>query len=234
MNLTVEQMNEAIDNRKENTILEEDIVELIKEKVQELELDDEGRYLIEALMEDYERLSKELMNHLTQRADAAEVDAMKNVNSRSDMLKVIHREWEGSKRYHSPTSIIVFTVDQLDENGNKMADGQKQKLCVELSEIIDKSTRLTDTFGHLDDEKFIIVVPTTNNIQAAWLSTKLRDGIMTHEFGIDAEVSCSFGVADSGDSMDMEDWIAIAEEAYCKAVELGGNTVVDYQTIIEK
>lgn len=234
MNLTVEEMKEIMNDRKVNTILDEDTFELIKGKVLELGLDDEGRDLIDVLMEDYRRLSKELVDQLAQKEDASEVDALMHVNNPTSMLKVIQKEWEGSKRYHSPTSLIVFSVDQLNENGDEMTESQKQKLTIELSEIINKSTRLTDTFGRLDDEKFIIVVPTTNNIQAAWLSAKLRDSIAAYEFDVDSKVSCSFGVADSGDSMDMHDWVVIAEEAYHRAVELGGNTVVDYETIIEK
>ena len=234
MNLTVEEMKEAMMNRKSNTLLEEDTLGLIKGVVQGLTLEAEEKSLVEALIHDYERLTEEFGEQLALHEDDFERNPMMKVNNRKSMLKVIQREWEGSKRYHSPTSLIVFSVDELDEEGNEMAEAVKHQLYMDLSEIINKSTRLTDTFGRIDDEKFVIVVPTTNNLQAAWLSTKLRDSISAHDFGLEYRVSCSFGVADSGDSMDVEDWLVIGEEAYNKAVELGGNRVVDYATIIEK
>lgn len=234
MKLTVEEIIEAINTREAQTILALETIGLIKEKIQELPLDDEGKNLIETLIDDYECLSLELADQLVQHEDTSDLNPLSHINNQDSMLKVIRREWEGSKRYHNPTSLIVFGLDVLDDDSEQMTDSQKQNFYVELSEIIEKSTRVTDTFGCIDDEKFVIVVPTTNNLQAAWLSTKLIDSITSHEFDMEYKVSCSFGVADSSDSMDEKDWLIIAQEAYNKAVEQGGNTVIDYETIIEK
>ena len=231
MILSVEEIKEAIINRKSNTRLEGTVFEDIKEKLQGLELEGDVQDVLGALLLDYERLGQELLDQVASKAGQS---SLLKLNNRSQMLKVIQREWEGSKRYHSPTSLIIFSVDEIHEPDDQITSKQKEQLYRVLSEIIEKSTRLTDTFGRIDDEKFVIVVPTTNNIQAAWLSSKLRDSIASYDFGLSYKVSCSFGVADSGDSMDVEDWLAIAVDAYNRAVDLGGNTVIDYATIIEK
>lgn len=234
MNMTVEQMKEALQARLSNTTVEEELVVSIRDQVWRMGFVEGDRSLIDVLIDDYERLASELSAQVRYLDEIGEIDPLLQINNRNSTIRLIKREWEGSKRYHTPASLVMFSVDNLDDLCERLEEIEVQKLYIELTKMIDTSTRLTDSFGRLDERRFMIVVPTTNNIQAAWLSDKLRESIESNEFVNGEKITCSFGIADSGASMNTEDWLEIVEVAYYKAVELGGNNVVDYETIIEK
>ena len=178
------------------------------------------RVVLQNLLDSY----VELAEAFEVQRDLVEEAIETSVKSRKAMAITVQREWEGSKRYHNPSSIIVFSIDSDNEAGYEDVD-----LSAELVELIKNSTRMTDTIGVVDSGIFAVVVPTTNNVQAAWLSEKLRERIENYEFSNGIKITCSFGVADSEASMDSEDWMTIAVVAHDKAIAKGGNQVVDYE-----
>lgn len=229
--MTIEQIIEAIRNRKSNSVISESVMDGLREQVRLIEGPGINQALIEVVMNDYERLSRELAKQAKYIDQLGDVDPNLQMTSRKSILRNIEREWEGSKRYHSPTSLIMFGIDQIESIADPI---ELQETYKELAAIIDTSTRMTDTFGRLDDVRFLIIVPTTNNFQATWLSGKLRETIERYTFQSGRQLTASFGVADSGASMDHEDWLLITEEAFKEAKITGGNAVVDYESVIEK
>ncbi len=216
-----------------NKVIGPEIITELRNEISLMGFVDGDRGVIEVLIDDYERLSKEMMDQVRYIEQLGEVDLDPNlqISSRNSILRRIEREWEGSKRYHSPTSLIMCGIDGIEEIAEIT---QRQQIYQQLASIIDTSTRMTDTFGRIDDVRFVLIVPTTNNFQAAWLSGKLRETVERYTFEGGISLTASFGVAESGASMDTKDWLLITEEAFSKAKEVGGNVVVDYETIIEK
>lgn len=233
MNSNVEQIKEALKTRMCNTILEDEVIQSIRNQVSFMGFVEGDRMLLELLLDDYERISEELTVQINYLDEIGEFDPVMQISNRNSILRVIEREWEGSKRYHTHTSLIIFSVDALDEDHVADEDAAN-RLYVEMAKLIDISTRMTDTFGRLGDNKFAVVVPTTNNIQATWLSNKLKETIADYEFRNGVKITCAFGVADCSDSMNAEEWLEIAGAAHQKAVEAGGNTVVDYESIVKE
>lgn len=229
--MTLEQVKEILRSRRSNSVISQEAINGLREAVGLMNFDEAEGGVMVALINDYERLSNELMDQGKYLDQLGEVDPNLQMTSRNSIFRNIEREWEGSKRYHSPTSLIMFGIDGIE---NMTEPTQIQQIYKELAAIIDTSTRMTDTFGRLDDVQFLIIVPTTNNFQASWLSGKLRETIERHTFESGVHLTASFGVADSGASMDPEDWLLITEEAFKKARISGGNIVVDYESMIEK
>lgn len=214
-----------------NVAANQEVIDGLKDHVGIMDVPSSERELLTVLVNDYERITRELSDHMNYLDQLGDVDTNLQMISLNSILRHVEREWEGSKRYHSPTSLIMFGIDQIDDISDPR---QRQATYKELGAIIDTSTRMTDTFGRLDDEHFLIIVPTTNNFQAAWLSGKLRETIEGYTFESGRRLTASFGVADSGASMDHKDWLAITKEAFQKARKNGGNQVVDYEADIEK
>ena len=229
--MTPEQLREVLRSRMSNSVVSQQVINGLREVIEGMIFDEVEAGVMQALINDYERLSNEMVDQAKYLDQLGEVDPNLQMTSRNSIFRNIQKEWEGSKRYHSPTSLIMFGIDGIEAMTEPT---QIQQIYKELAAIIDTSTRMTDTFGRLDDVQFLIIVPTTNNFQAAWLSGKLRETIERHSFESGVKLTASFGVADSGASMDPEDWLLITEEAFKKAKASGGNLVVDYESLIEK
>lgn len=164
----------------------------------------------------------------------SETDLLTGTVNRQKMLSIIDTEWARSVRYHSPVSIIMLDVDGFksinDTHGQDVGDEVLQT----VSGIIEKHIRQTDTLSRWGDDEFVITVPTTNNEQATWLAQKLDSLIRETTFMSVGKITCSFGVADRDDSMDLEDWLRIVEVALNEAKALDNESVVDYESISYK
>ncbi len=230
MNSSIEEIKKALKGRMCNKTLDEDIISSLRDHIKYMGFVEGDRSIIDLLIDDYVRVSDELAAQVDYLDQIGEFDPNIQISNRNSILRVIEREWEGSKRYHTPTSLILFCVDGLDQSDIEDTDTVNQ-LFIQLAKLIDRSTRLTDTFGRLDENKFVLVVPTTNNVQASWLGDKLRETIADYDFDDEAKITCSFGVAESNDSMSAADWLEIAEAAYEEAKKSGGNILVDYHSL---
>lgn len=228
MALVVKDLIDWLETRTEKTTLPEGVVEDLSAVASDLDMSEEARGLLRSLVRDYAKLSGELEDQLTYSEGLADVDPMLQIANRKKIMSIIETEWAGSKRYHNPSSILLFRLDQdlLEEDG--------QPVLLELSRLIKTRTRMTDTLGRIDRDRFALVVPTTNNVQAAWLGDKLRESV-EEEIKVDGQtITCSFGVADSDASMSPEDWLRIAGDALEEAYQQGGNQVIDFEHIAKK
>lgn len=175
---------------------------------------------------------KELI--IEQVAKLSEMDMLTNTANRSKVLGVIESEWARSIRYHSPVSLIMFDIDGLQAFNESHGYDVGDEIMLAITGVIEKNIRTTDLLGRFGDDEFILVVPTTNNEQAAWLADKLSHVIKDTLFMSVGRVSCTFGIADRDDALDVEDWIRIVEVALTHAKAQGKGSVVDYESIAHK
>lgn len=230
MNQSIVNAMRAIRNRNKYDVLESDLLDNLLDTVASAN-EEEQKLLLGTIAAEYVRMSKELEEQVEYVKEISETDPLTKVTNRLKTQTILETEWERSKRYHSPTSVIMLDLDNLmpinDEYGQEIGD----QILKELASVIRKSIRLTDTLGRWGGDEFLVIVPTTNNIQASWLGNKLRKAIAQHTFINDIQVTCSFGVADSEASMDPKDWVKIVNEALQYAKSNGKNQVIDYEDI---
>jgi len=185
--------------------------------------------------EEFTGLEPELKGILVEQiAKVVETDPLTLLANRKKLLNIIQIEWSRSIRYHAPVSMILFNVDKLKQINTDFGQAVGDKVLTTIAETIQKHIRLTDTLGRFGGDEFMVIVPTTNNEQAAWLANKLRQLIERIEFEEVGKVTCSFGVADREASMDVDDWLKIVDQAV-KTAKIGGrNKVIDYEEIKEQ
>lgn len=124
-------------------------------------------------------------------------------------------------------SVIYFDIDNFktinDEHGHMFGD----KILIELVEIIQRQNRMYDNVSRYGGEEFIILAAEATKERAVIQANRLREVIMTHNFDIIDELTCSFGVAEFIPGKDKsEDVIKRADEALYKAKHSGRNSVV--------
>lgn len=175
---------------------------------------------------------KELI--IEQVAKLSEMDMLTGVANRVKVQGVIETEWARSVRYHSPISLIMFDVDGLQKINESYGHESGDAILEGIAQTVEHNIRTTDLVGRWDSDEFLLIVPTTNSEQATWLANKLKVLIEEHMFPNAGQVTCSFGVADRDDAMDIEDWIRIAAVAHREAKVDRGNKVVGYDSIAYK
>lgn len=211
--------------------MDDDLASTLKDYVSRDMQQDDMKYLIDKLLMDYYQLSHRYLEQEQMIKMMTEQDVLTDVMNRPKIMEQIRHEWSRSVRYHSPSSLICFDVDDFKHINEKYGHDIGDRVLVKLTDVVRTNIRSTDVLGRVGADSFAIVVPTTNNEQAEWLCGKLQQVIDETRFIADESINVSFGVADREASMDPEDWFKIAEIAMKHGKEQGGHGIVDYERI---
>ncbi len=134
-------------------------------------------------------------------------------------------EIQRTERYGSPLTIILMDIDHFkdinDEYGHHVGDD----VLVQISEILTANTRTTDTVARWGGEEFIILMPETEQSEAAYSADKLRKKIEEFDFVNGIKVTMSFGVAQWLKIISKNMWFKLADKALYQAKEKGRNRV---------
>lgn len=222
---------EAYLTQNGHRILDDDLASTLKDYVQEDVQVEELQQLLDKVLLDYYQLSHRYLEQEKLMKLMTEQDHLTDVMNRPKIIEQIRHEWSRSIRYHSPSSLIFLNIDGFKSINEKYGHDIGDRVLVKLTDVLRSNLRSTDILGRVSADGFIIVVPTTNNEQAEWLSSKLLKVIEKTRFVADLSLKVTFGVADREASMDPEDWYQIAEAALVYGKEQGGHQVNDYEAI---
>jgi two-component system cell cycle response regulator len=135
-------------------------------------------------------------------------------------------EWmEYSNRYNTPLSIAIFDIDNFkkinDLHGHLSGDIVMQ----EVVGIIRSVVRKQDVFARWGGDEFAILLPCTENDQAAELTERLRKLIEEYSFSVNEKVTCSFGLGTMVCDETADDFLRRADKLLYKAKKSGKNTI---------
>lgn len=152
-------------------------------------------------------------------------DSLTQVFNRRHMESLVHDEVERAQRYHQSTALIILDIDHFkavnDNYGHPMGD----RVLRHVSDILSENLRQSDALGRWGGEEFLILLPQINVAAATSVAEKLRQAILTAEFGLNDPLSVSLGVADLQSGESAGDWIKRADQALYHAKRLGRNQV---------
>lgn len=159
-------------------------------------------------------------------------DPLTGLLNRRSLIQQLENEWERSRRFDVPMSVIMIDVDHFkrfnDEHGHSVGDLVLKATAAGLSDEL----RKVDTLGRYGGEEFLAVLPRTDLEQAAAVAEKLRAHIaeQTHPrpdddgeplcITLSAGVSCSTQDAPSCAAL-----LDMADYALLGAKQAGRNRV---------
>jgi diguanylate cyclase (GGDEF)-like protein len=132
-----------------------------------------------------------------------------------------------SKRSGRPLACIVADVDHLKAINIKHGEGIGSEVLRSVGRILLSHCRAEDLVCRFDSGKFAILMGGADRTTAARLADRLRSEIerqLKTRGGVDLNVTCSFGVADTQGAVD-ETLIARADTATFRAKQIGRNCV---------
>jgi diguanylate cyclase (GGDEF)-like protein len=152
--------------------------------------DDDDRELLDAFVE---QAALALANaHLFQTLlENATSDALTGLPNRREFDRLLARELERSSRYGEIFSLTVLDLDRFKELNDTRGHAAGDTLLRQAAHTIEEACRASDVPGRLGGDEFALLLPETNQFEAAALCERLRAEVEAL-----ADVSLSWGVAE--------------------------------------
>jgi diguanylate cyclase (GGDEF)-like protein len=154
-------------------------------------IDDEDREVLKAFSE---QAAIALANaHLFQTLlENATQDSLTELPNRAEFERLFTRELERSGRYGEIFSIAILDLDKFKQHNDAHGHAEGDSLLRQAARTIEEACRASDVAGRLGGDEFALLLPETNQFEAAALCERLRAEI---ELLAD-DVSLSWGVAE--------------------------------------
>ena len=151
--------------------------------------DDDDRELLVAFSE---QAAVALANaHLFQNLiENATQDPLTGLPNRREFDHLLARELERSSRYGETFSLTIIDIDNFKQLNDTRGHAAGDALLRQASETIQDACRASDVAARLGGDEFALMLPATNQFEAAALCERLRAEIETL-----GDVSLSWGVA---------------------------------------
>ena len=168
--------------------------------IPEEELTTKVRSAIMALMEEVERLRREVDSTRARMGDlerVADQDSLLPVFNRRAFVRELSRVMSFSERYGTPTSVVYFDINRFkainDSYGHAAGDGALELVAKTLVETV----RESDIVGRLGGDEFGVILSHTDSRTAAEKAQILAQRVQNARFswnGHDIELGVAYGV----------------------------------------
>ena len=115
-----------------------------------------------------------------------QVDSLTGLFNRRAFENKVQEEFERSKRYHNPLSLIILDIDNFKTINDTYGHHGGDAALVKISETLRQKTRQSDFPSRYGGEEFVLVLPETDQSSAFQVAGKIHEEIR----------SCTFGTAD--------------------------------------
>lgn len=159
-------------------------------------------------------------------------DPLTKIYNRLKFNEELEKEIDRVKRNLVTFSIIMFDVDYFKNINDKYGHEVGDQVLRELSALVKKSVRITDTLARWGGEEFILLAPCTPVDGALSLAEKIRKTVAGYSFGIAERVTCSFGVAEYEFQESQDSLKHRVDAALYKAKDKGRNNVQEAHTAV--
>ena len=161
----------------------------------------------------------------------AVTDGLTGISNRPNMEQSLLSEFERSKRYNSPLSIVLLDVDHFKDVNDSYGHQKGDEILVTFASVLKKFCRANDTAARYGGEEFLMILPQSNAQGAFKIAERVREEIMKMSFvGNDSKfsVTTSCGVAElNRDYMkNIDQLINVADNAMYEAKNSGRNKTI--------
>ena len=161
----------------------------------------------------------------------AVTDGLTGISNRPNMEQSLLSEFERSKRYGVPLSVVLLDVDHFKDVNDSYGHQKGDEILVTFASVLKKFCRANDTAARYGGEEFLMILPQSNAQGAFKIAERVREEIMKMSFvGNDSKfsVTTSCGVAElNRDYMKNTDQlINVADNAMYEAKNSGRNKTI--------
>lgn len=156
-------------------------------------------------------------------------DSLTQLPNRRGMNQLMEQELRRHQRNKQTLSVVLCDVDKFkqinDTYGHDNGDIVLQKVSAHLRQNI----RRQDIVSRWGGEEFLIVLPETDETNAAFLAEKIRTSLQQCDILLNDQsvvVTASFGVCEINNNITLDRALSLADKALYQAKHAGRNQVV--------
>lgn len=181
--------------------------------------------IVASLMKFIRTLTDELETVNNELLKQSITDRLTGLYNRTELDKVLLKEYERACRYNSFLSIILIDIDNFKNVNDTFGHMVGDNVLVELSDILRHQVRSCDIVGRWGGEEFLVILPHTNCETARAVAEKARTIIESHPINGAGHQTASFGVADIQPDDSIRNMLNRADMALYNAKNAGKNRV---------
>lgn len=158
----------------------------------------------------------------------ARTDPLTGLNNRRAALELGEVLFLNAARYDHPLSALVMDLDFFKAINDTYGHAAGDAVLVEAASLMTRTARASDVAGRIGGEEFVLILPDSDQAEAASLAERLRAAVeATVVEGPDGDIrfTASIGVADRDGTEALLDLICKADEALYAAKKAGRNQV---------
>jgi diguanylate cyclase (GGDEF)-like protein/PAS domain S-box-containing protein len=184
------------------------------------------------------RLEQQLRENLAEMEDIAMRDSLTALLNRRAISDQVEAEWHRSARQQEPMCLLLIDLDNLKEINDQHGHSTGDEALLTLAGALRRAKRRYDWMGRWGGDEFLMVLPSTNLVEAQEIAERLRSIIegttLGEKDGQPIRVQASLGIAcysgRPGEEISQEQLLLHADEALYKAKEDGRNRVAVYRS----
>lgn len=161
--------------------------------------------------------------------ELAITDPLTRIFNRRQFFELAEQEYDRSKRYSRPFSILMFDIDLFKKVNDSYGHAVGDMVLQQIADICKHSLRDVDIFARYGGEEFVILLPETTVTEAQLMAERLRQLIARTQMeitSIKVNITLSFGVVEVDDTCrDIEDLLDRSDQALYYSKRTGRNRV---------
>lgn len=135
-------------------------------------------------------------------SDLTTRDSMTNLLNHKNSMRRLKEEVDRAKRIQYPLSVAMIDLDNFKLVNDRYGHQTGDLVLIQVAEILSGNCRATDTVGRYGGEEFIVIMPDTNNRDAALLLERIKLLIEETSFTEGIRITVSCGISElSGESV---------------------------------
>ena len=166
-----------------------------------------------------------LMQKMAEISELAAYDGMTGVLNRNSLGRRIEEEIARTGRSGEPFSLIYIDIDHFKGINDRFGHAAGDRVLKGFAALLFENVRQTDAVGRWGGEEFLVCLPQTGCREAMIVAEKLRNAVISYDFGLPTEVTGSFGVTAYREGETIDTLVSRADRHLYRAKVGGRNQV---------
>ena len=158
--------------------------------------------------------------------DQAIVDPLTGAFNRRHMDRCLDEVIERQRRSAAPAALLLIDIDHFKRINDQLGHAKGDGVLRGIVELIRRRARRLDLLFRIGGEEFMLLLPDTQQADAAAVAEQLRASIAESALPQNWRVTASIGVSELRPGQSLDAWMKEADDAMYAAKEAGRDRVV--------